>query len=276
MHTHKNSLTRAALRGIVAAFCLAGASAHAITVKVKVENVSQTDGLWFTPVFFGFHNGSFDTFDAGLTAPGPIEDIAEGGVVDGLVNDADAAGIKNHVLADDASEAGGPPVLFSPGESAYFTTTLDSLSNRYLSFASMLLPSNDAFFGNPNPTQYELFDVFGNFKHGFQIDLFGSDIWDAGTEQNDFLGAPLSSLMGTSTETMGSVQLLGQSGLNEFSGRGLAVGGNLSDSLYVDDQIARISVQQVPDSTQYIGFLGAFAIIGFRLLAKKRMGKEDA
>lgn len=276
MQKLKSSLIRTATRGILAATCLAAASAHALTVKIKVENVSQTDGLWFTPVFFGFHDGSFDSFDPGLTAPAPIEAIAEGGDASGLVsNISGTAGAKSHVLLQDGS--GAPPgVLFAPGESNAFTIDLDASLNRYLSFASMLVPSNDIFFGNPSPTQYELFDIFGNFNSGLEINLYGTDIWDAGTEENDFLGAPLSALGGVSTDTLGSVQLLGQDGLNNFAGRPLATGTNLANALSADDQIARISVEQVPDSTQYIGFLGAFAVIGFRLLSRKRMGKENA
>ncbi|MDQ8182196.1 spondin domain-containing protein [Pelagicoccus sp. SDUM812005] len=277
MNTQLNYLKRAATRGFTIAITLVGISAHAITVRVHVENVSQPDGLWFTPVFFGFHDGSYDTFDAGLSAPDSIEALAETGDPSGLVsNISEVSGSKSHVLFQDGS--GAPPgVLFAPGESQSFTIDLDSSLNRYLSFAMMLVPSNDIFFGNPSPSQFELFDIFGEFQDGFEINLFGSDIWDAGTEENDFLGAPLSALGGFSTDTINSsISLLGQEGLDNFSGRPLATGTNLSSNLFAGDQIARISVEQVPDSTQYIGFLGAFALIGFRILSKKRMGRESS
>ena len=276
MHTQTSTLTRAALRGAAVAACFAAASAHAITVKVKVENVSASDGLWFTPVFFGFHDGSFDTFDPGLPAPTAIEAVAEQGDASGLVAAiSGTAGAKSNVLMQDGS--GAPPgVLFAPGESNYFTIDLDSMYNRYLSFASMLLPSNDAFFGNDMPTDYELFDIHGNFKGYQEINLFGSSIWDAGTELNDFMGAPFSPLGGVSTDTMGSVSLLGQAGLDAFNGAAQATGNNLSSSLMASDPIARISIQQVPDSTQYIGFMGAIALLGFRYVTRKRMGTEAA
>ncbi|MDQ8186703.1 spondin domain-containing protein [Pelagicoccus sp. SDUM812002] len=276
MYTNSRILTRAAIRGIAAAACFAAVSAHAITVKVKVENISASDGLWFTPVFFGFHDGSFDTFDPGATASASIEAVAEGGDASGLISDiSGVAGAKSHVLLQDSS--GAPPgVLFAPGESNYFTIDLDSMNNRYLSFASMLLPSNDAFFGNADPMQYDLFDSYGNFKGYQEIALFGSSIWDAGTELNDFMGAAFSPLGGLSTDTLDAVSLLGQSGLNEFKGAALATGGNLSSSLMAGDQVARISIQQVPDTTQYIGFMGAIALIGFRFVTKRRMGKAAA
>ncbi len=276
MFTNSRTLTRAALRGIAVAACLTAASAHAITVKVKVENLSESDGLWFTPVFFGFHDGSFDTFDAGVAATSSIEALAEGGDPSGLIADIGGVmGAKSHVLFQDGS--GAPPgVLFAPGESNSFTIDLDSMYNRYLSFASMLLPSNDAFFGNANPAQHELFDIFGNFKGYQEINLFGSNIWDAGTELNDFMGAPFSPLGGMSTDTMGSVSLLGQAGLDGFSGAAKATGNYVSQDLMANDQIARISIQQVPDSTQYIGFMGAIALISFRYATKRRMGKDKA
>ncbi len=276
MYSQSRTLTRAALRGLAIATCFAAASAHAITVKVKVENVSESDGLWFTPVFFGFHDGSFDTFDAGVAATASIEALAEGGNPSGLIADIGGVmGAKSHVLFQDGS--GAPPgVLFAPGESNSFTIDLDPMYNRYLSFASMLLPSNDAFFGNANPAQHELFDIFGNFNGYQEINLFGSNIWDAGTELNDFMGAAFSPLGGMSTDTMGSVNLLGQAGLDDFSGVQKATGDFVSQNLMANDQIARISVQQVPDSTQYIGFMGALALIGFRFATKKRMGKEKA
>lgn len=279
MYHHSSTLTRAALRGIAAAACLFAVSAHAITVKVKVENLSAYDGLWFTPVFFGFHNGSFDTFDPGVAAPNAIKYLAEEGDPSGLISNISAvAGAKSHVLLQDGS--GAPPgVLFAPGESNYFTINLNSIYNRYLSFASMLLPSNDAFFGNASPTQYELFDINGKFKGYQEINLFGSSIWDAGTEENDLMGAPFSPIGGFSTDTInGYVSLLGQAGLDGFNGAALATGGFLSKDLLASDQIARISIQQVkvPDSTQFIGLMGAIALIGFRFATKRRMGNAAA
>ena len=63
-----------------------------------------------------------------------------------------------------------------------------SQDNRYFSFASMAIPSNDAFLANLNSRQYELFDSLGNFHGACQITLYGRDILDAGTEVNDPLG----------------------------------------------------------------------------------------
>ncbi|MBC2606178.1 spondin domain-containing protein [Pelagicoccus albus] len=276
MHTQTRSLKRFALRGVAALACLAAVNAHAVTVQVTVENIGSHDGLWFTPVFFGFHDGSFDTFDSGSYASSSIESLAEGGDASGLASDImGVAGSKHHVLLQDGS--GAPPgVLFAPGESASFRIDLDATLNRYLSFASMVVPSNDIFIGNEDPMGIELFDGYGNLNMDLSFDLFGANIWDAGTELNDLMGAPLSPLGGISTDTMSPISLLGQAGLDGFQGAALATGTNLSDYLSTHDSLARISVQQVPDSTQYIGFMGAIALVGFGFVSKRRMGQEKA
>ncbi len=40
-------------------------AAHAVTVKVSVENLAPTDGTRLTPLFFAVHDGSVDLFDVG-------------------------------------------------------------------------------------------------------------------------------------------------------------------------------------------------------------------
>ena len=82
------------------------------------------------------------------------------------------------------SEQGIPP--FAPGDSAKVTFRLDPANpkHRYLSFASMVIPSNDAFVGNSNPTAYPLFDDQGTFI-GSSVLRLGSQVYDAGTEVND-------------------------------------------------------------------------------------------
>jgi PEP-CTERM motif len=66
--------------------------------------------------------------------------------------------------------------------------SLDPALNRYFSFASMVVPSNDSFVGNDSPTAIPLFDAMGHFVAADFV-LTGSDIWDAGTEVNQPTGA---------------------------------------------------------------------------------------
>ncbi len=269
MYSQSSTLTRAALRGIAIATCFAAASAHAITVKVKVENLSDSDGLWFTPVFLGFHDGNFDLFDEGSPASAGLEMLAEGGNPSGLASEIAPHGFNEVLTGND----GPPGVLFSPGSMAYTMLDLNPGTSLYFNYASMLIPSNDAFFGNDDA--HMLFDTNGDFTGNFSVDILGSDIWDAGTEANDTFGAPFSMIGGVSTPTSLNVEQHG--GLVNFEGSELpAMLGTLNSTFGGNTPLARISVEQVPDSTQYIGFMGAIALIGFRFMSKKRMGKESA
>lgn len=257
-------LIRVAAQGTLSAICLAGASAFASPVRITVENLNDEGGLWFTPVFFGFHDGSFDSFDSGSAASSSIEALAEEGDVTGLLSDISAvAGAKSHVLVRDDTAMGPPGVLFAPGTSNSFVIDLDAANNRYLSFASMILPSNDAFMGNDNSTAYSLFDMAGNFNDGFSIDIFGYGLWDAGTEENDTMGAPLSAIGGTSSATIGGA-ISAHPGLDNFIGTPLVVGTDLQTAFGSNTHIARISAQSVPDSASFIALIGAFALFAFK------------
>ena len=81
----------------------------------------------------------------------------------------------------------GGPIL--DGESG--TLTIDVAQptvNRFATFLSMFVPSNDTFFGNENPLAYEIFDVGGDVIEQ-TIQITGRSIWDAGTEVNQLFGA---------------------------------------------------------------------------------------
>ncbi|NEO34875.1 MAG: hypothetical protein F6J90_00555 [Moorea sp. SIOASIH] len=52
-------------------------TANAVTLKVTVENLTPENGGVVTPVWFGFHDGSFDSFNIGESASSGIEAIAE-------------------------------------------------------------------------------------------------------------------------------------------------------------------------------------------------------
>ena len=56
-------------------------------VQVTFENLQPADGFYLTPVFAGFHDGSFDVFDAGTAASASLEAVAEDGMFAGLQAD---------------------------------------------------------------------------------------------------------------------------------------------------------------------------------------------
>ena len=148
--------------------------APAVMIEVTVENMAPEAGTFLTPVWVGFHDGSFDLYDLGSGASAGLEAIAEGGAVGGLSAELLAAtpgglgGVVN-----------GAPI--APNSGAVSATFDVDPANRWLSFASMIIPSNDAFVGND--VAMEVLDVGGNVipQH---ILILGRDVLDAGAEAN--------------------------------------------------------------------------------------------
>ena len=77
--------------------------------------------------------------------------------------------------------SGGSLAQFLPGQS---NSTILNVGNpsvdQYLSFAGMVVPSNDFFMGNATPLQ--IFNSSGTFAGPITIQVYGSDIWDSDTE----------------------------------------------------------------------------------------------
>ncbi len=172
---------------LIAGLLFAAVPVHAKEVIVQVENMAPENGVFFAPVWVGFHNGTFDLFDAGKPLPA-------GGAFERLVEDGDPETLQATFLAAAREGVGGfvaapqgfPDVpVFEPGEGGSKTFELHPASNRYMSFATMILPSNDAFIANDDPRMIELFDATGKFKGKQVITVLGADVWDAGTELNN-------------------------------------------------------------------------------------------
>lgn len=215
----------------------------AVELDVTIENLSSDGGLAQTPFWIGVHEGNFEVGRAGASAADfeGLEAIAEEGNVDGLVarfaSQSDGAGA---VVAAPGGFAGAP--VFEPGEIATQTVQVfDTDANRFFSFASMVIPSNDAFLANLNPQQYELFDVNGFFNGPRTITIYGRDIWDAGTEVNSVgAGAAFSTLPGDGVDENGVIRRHG--GLDAFVGTPIASGGNLESAFTSLTPIARITI----------------------------------
>jgi hypothetical protein len=173
----------------VAAFPLLAATVAAAPVTVRVESLQPDGGLFFTPLWVAFQDGGFDIYDSGSPASAALEAIAE---------DGDIAPLSTAFMGSSSGSGGGgsgidgviagmsvAPPPFNPGESAVMNFDVpDPATNRYFSYAAMLVPSNDAFFANGNPLAHAVFDMAGNFAGPIVIDIFGSNILDAGTESN--------------------------------------------------------------------------------------------
>jgi hypothetical protein len=180
----KKTLHALALAG--AGVVLAGVAQAQTTVTVNIRNLSPTNGTFLTPIWFGFHDGSFDLFNPGGTASVGLERLAEDGELMPLRSDFAGA---NANFRDTVLFGGSIPPI-APGETVSATITLPNMagSNRYVSIASMVIPSNDAFIGNANPTARSIFDASGNFTP-LTFTVTGAMVWDAGTEVNDEIPA---------------------------------------------------------------------------------------
>lgn len=196
------SYSRFALAGVAAVGAAAGS--QALEVQVEVTNIGPDGGVYITPLWVGFHDGSFDSYNGGLSAQEGLERVAEDG--DTSVLSADFlggytyidSGASARVLTSQttgrvdgtiASPTGPPPI--APGEtvSDVFTIAADG-SNRYFSYASMVLPSSDYFIANGSATAHDLSSLYGA-PIGSEITFFiGQTVNDAGTEVNDFGTGP--------------------------------------------------------------------------------------
>ncbi|TMO49812.1 spondin domain-containing protein [Pseudoalteromonas ruthenica] len=147
-------------------------TAGAAELDVRVQNLTQ--GIYFTPLLVAAHDSNSELFRVATAASSELQAMAEGGAIDGLVNQVEVAG--GDVLANPAQG------LLAPGHSGEGTLTT-SESNTYLSLVAMMLPTNDGFVGLSNwpvPSEPGTYHVYLNAH-------------DAGTEANDEIrggGAP--------------------------------------------------------------------------------------
>jgi len=238
-------------------------------IQVTITNEGNSD-FTLTPLWFAFQNGGFDSFDVGAAASSAIEAIAEDGIVDGLIADFDASGQPGNRqgVVTAPGGFGGAPVI-EPGETGTaFITPINPANYQYFSFASMIIPSNDTFIGNDDPMQYQVFNAAGEINDPsgtFTIQVFAGDVWDAGTENNDAMGAAFSTAGGTGTTEGGVIGAAGD--LSEFVGTGTPSGLTINDLITQGELVATITVSQIPEpSTVVLSLLGA---VGIGLVARR-------
>lgn len=159
-------------------------TAQAVNVQVTVENLTPTGGIFNTPVWIGFHDSNFDLYDIGTAATVGLERLAEDGSTGDLSAEflADQINGLDGVVLDPPGFPGAP--VFDPGSKSSLTMDVDPVSNQYFSYATMVIPSNDAFVANSDPQAHRLFDDKGQFLGPISFTVFGSQVRDAGTEDN--------------------------------------------------------------------------------------------
>ncbi len=250
---------------IVCVFTLLASSlVLAIPVQVTIQNLAPGDGVFLTPLWVGFHDGNFDLYDRG-TGVG-ASGLPPG--LESLVEDGDTSSISNDFAGSASGANGGidgtiigPNGLAGPIDPQEVVTSqpfnVQPGDNQYFSYASMVIPSNDAFIANGNPLIHELFDGNGNFV-GADFFVLGAQVLDAGTEVNDELPV--------NTAFLG--QMAPNTGVTEFGTvefhPGFVQGGNILQAFPGGDftqsgyQVARISVSAVPEPSTILLFGSGF------------------
>ncbi len=230
-----------------------------VELRVTVRNLAPANSISFAPLRVGFGNGTFDSFNAGEAATAPIISIAEGGSGSDWFP-AFAAAEPGATLGTVVGMPAGPLL---PGASASTTFTVDPAMNRYFTFASMAVPSNDYFIGNDSPTQYELFDAMGQLNLT-SIAQSASDIWDAGSEADSIANAAF--IVGSNNDLridQGGVVSFDFEGLSIFNGQTTAAGYTLDLQLTSSTPVYSISFEVVPAP-------GALALLGLGALVSRR------
>ncbi|MEM7325890.1 MAG: spondin domain-containing protein [Actinomycetota bacterium] len=186
-------LTTATLAATMLAGAVVGASpadaeevpdrpARIFEVTVEVTNLAPEGGTFQTPVWVGVHDGSFDLYDRGAPVSPELERLAEDGTVGPLNGLFDDSGAGTDSVVFGPGEA--PPIFPGQTSSTSFIVDVRRGEAQYFSYASMVIPSNDAFIANGNPMAHMVFDERGRFRPASFI-VSGDEILDAGSEVND-------------------------------------------------------------------------------------------
>lgn len=258
----KSMLSRSFTRQAMAAVCLLGslgaAQAALVNVRVSFTNVAPAGGIAFAPLHVGFGQGLFDAFNTGEAATAPIVSVAEGG--------SGSAWQPAFMAAEPAATRGtvgaGGPVL--AGVTRTLDLVVDTAVNRFFTFGAMVIPSNDHFIGNDNPTEYQVFDAAGNLLLT-QISQAADEIWDAGSEATDPAAAAFVGTNNLRTPQNGVVNF-NFSELSANNGLTTGAGYVFNNNLAANTEIFRIGFEvlnnNVPEPTSAALVLAALAAMG--------------
>lgn len=152
---------------------------------ITIANVSGATAFpgVLTPTVWAVHDDTVSLFDVGMPASPGLELLAEDGDPSGLLGDLMGMGGVAMAGVVDLHAGPGMPVFgpLMPGD-AYEITVTPDMAHPLLSFAAMIVPSNDTFAA---AAAVPLLDAMGTPR---PFDLVAADIaaalmaWDAGTE----------------------------------------------------------------------------------------------
>lgn len=241
----------------------ASAQAQSRMVTVTITNLAAANSISFAPLHLGFHRGAFDAFNIGSTAGPGIVSVAEGGA--GGQWQADFA------AADPTATRGIIGGALTPGQSRSQSFIVNAGLNRFFTFASMVIPSNDFFIGNDNAQQYRLFDDAGNLLIN-SITQTSSQIWDAGSEAFSIANAAflVNGNNDLRTPQNGVVSFNFQE-LMGFNGEETAAGYVFNSGLRAGQDIYRIEFTSsvVPEPSSMILLASGLTMLGFAVRRKR-------
>ncbi|ELR99740.1 spondin domain-containing protein [Gloeocapsa sp. PCC 73106] len=253
-------------------YLLATSAASAVTLRVTIENLSPQNGTLLTPLWFGFHDGNFDIYnrDESLDLFPGTESLVEDGATEQIADRFNNEGfgtIQGTILGLQGANVNPIDI----GETASFIVEVDPTlpENRFFSYASMVIPSNDAFIANGNPTAHPIFDDFGNFIGADFIEL-GEDILDGGTEVNDELPVN-TAFFGQTTPNTGVDEngvVVSHPGFNPVGSGGILDAPPFANADFTAENylVANIFVEQIPEPLTILGSI----FVGSGLLLKRR------
>jgi hypothetical protein len=183
------------------------------TYEITITNL--TNGQSFTPILAATHTEETRFFSLGATPSPEMADLAEGGATDGLKDYLEAM---PETVLDITGTDGG---LIGPGESRTVYLSGDEDYNR-VSFAGMLLPSNDSFV------------AINSMRLPKHRDARLARAYDAGSEWNDELCAniPGPQCAAINGGTMGEPFSMGLAEGYVHISRGISGEGDLSVAAY--------------------------------------------
>lgn len=169
MHKYKKQLVSSLLLATALissgiAFAKKPTSQSSTTYEVTITNLTR--GQAFTPILVTSHSADIQLFNLGTPASDEIAAMAEGGDIGPLKNMLS----QNSSVKTITSSAG----LLMPGKSVTVTVVANS-GTGLVSLASMLIPTNDAFFSLQN------IELVGK---GMDVTMMAT-AYDAGSEPND-------------------------------------------------------------------------------------------
>ncbi|MEL7315888.1 MAG: spondin domain-containing protein [Cyanobacteria bacterium J06559_3] len=260
-------------------------SASAVTLRVSVENLAPENATLLTPTWVGFHDGGFDIYDRGESLDGfpGTESLVEDGATEEISAQFDTVGA-GEVQGTILGLEGATPGPIDSGEIASLLFEVDETlpSSQYFSYASMVIPSNDAFIANGNPFAHQIFDDAGNFL-GADFTILGSQVLDGGTEVNDELPANTAffgqQTPDTGVDENGVVEL--HPGFNPVGSGGILDDPTFANADFLADgfEVARIRVELVDDEVQDVPeagtVLGIMAIAGVFGLKRRQWNKAQ-